>query len=75
VTCPGVEMTSMVRDGDVLYGRRRWCLVWPETAKCRMAGDDYWLCYGVTAFSCTCNLIFIGLVALVDRIHNQASLS
>jgi len=26
-------------DGDVLYSRRRRCLVWPETEMSRMAGD------------------------------------
>ena len=26
-------------DGGVLYGRRRRCLVWPETVMSRMAGD------------------------------------
>jgi len=30
----------MVGDGDVLYGRRRRCLVWPETVMSRMTGDD-----------------------------------
>jgi len=27
-------------DGDVSYGRRRRCLVWPETEMSCMAGDD-----------------------------------
>jgi len=72
---PETEMSSTVGDGDVLYGRRRRCLVWPETEMSRMAGDDCWLWYGLMAFSRTCTLIYIGLVALIDRIHNQASLS
>jgi len=30
VSWPEAEMSCMVGDGDVLYGRRRRCLVWPE---------------------------------------------
>jgi len=40
VSWPEAEMSCMVGDGDVLYDRRRRCLVWPETEMSRMAGDD-----------------------------------
>ena len=32
-------MSCMAGDGDVLYGRRLRCLVWPETVMSRKAGD------------------------------------
>jgi hypothetical protein len=35
-----MEMSCMAGDGDVLYGRRRRCLVWLESVMSRMAGDD-----------------------------------
>jgi len=34
-------MSCTVGDGDVLYSRRRRCLVWPETEMSCVAGDDY----------------------------------
>jgi len=37
---PETEMSRMAGEGDVSYGRRLRCLVWPETVMSRMAGDD-----------------------------------
>jgi len=68
---PETVMSCMAGDGNVLYGRRLWSLVWPETVMSRMAGDDCWLWYGLMAFSRTCAFIYIGLVALLDRIQSS----
>jgi len=51
------------------------CLVWLETVISCMAGDDCWLWYGLMAFSHTCTLIYIGLVALLDRTKSFSSIT
>jgi len=70
---PETEKSRMAGDCDVSYGRRKGCLIWPETVMSRMAGDNCWLWYRLMALSCTCTLIYIGLVALWDRIHSSFS--
>jgi len=70
---PETEMARMAEDGDVVYGRRQWCLVWPVMVISCIAADDCRLWYVLMPFSRTCTFIYIGLMALLDRI--QLSLS
>jgi len=56
------------QSGCVSCGRRWWWLVWPESVMSCMGEDDCWLWYKLMAFSRTHTLIYIGLVALLDRI-------
>jgi len=54
-----LDIQVSARDGDVLYGQRRRCLVWPEMLVSHMAGDDCWLWYELIAFSRTGAFIYI----------------
>jgi len=57
----------------VWYWQRWRCLVWTETEMSCMAGDHCWLWYRLMAFSRTCTFVYIGLVALLDRIQSSFS--
>jgi len=65
------EVSCIAGLTEILSGRKLRCLVWQVTVMVCIAGDNCWLLYGLMAFSCTCTLIYIGLVALVDRIQSS----
>jgi len=78
-----MEMSCTAGGGDVLYSRRRRCLVWPETEISRMAGDGdvsygwRWLLTLVRADGIQPYWyvhIYTGLVALLDRIQTSFSI-
>ena len=75
---PETEMSCTAGGGDVLYSRRRRCLVWLETKMSCMAGDEdvsygrRWLLTLVRADRIQPYWyvhIYTGLVALLDRIQ------